>query len=110
MTRQAIPVEEAFAQWREDPEYVKEYDALEEEFALAEAFIRARAQADLTQEQVAERMGTTQAVVARLESGRAKPSTRTLERFAKATGTRLRIAFEPGAVGSARRAASPPSR
>jgi ribosome-binding protein aMBF1 (putative translation factor) len=95
MTRKYIPVEEAVAEWRKDPDYVKAYDALEEEFALAEAFIRARAQADLTQEQVAERMGTTQAVVARLESGRVKPSTRTLERFAKATGTRLRIAFEP---------------
>jgi transcriptional regulator with XRE-family HTH domain len=40
-------------------------------------------------------MGTTQAVVARLESGRTMPSTRTLERFAKATNTRLRISFEP---------------
>lgn len=86
---------EAFAEWCKDPAYVAEYDALEEEFAFAEAFIRARAQADLTQEQVVLRMGTTQAVVARLESGRVKPSTRTLERFAKATGTRLRIAFEP---------------
>lgn len=95
MSRKYIPVEEAFAEWRKDPEYVKEYDALEEEFALAETFIRARVQADLTQEQVAERMGTTQAVIARLESGRVKPSTRTLERFAKATGMRLRIAFEP---------------
>ena len=40
-------------------------------------------------------MGTTQAVVARLESGRMKPSTRTLERFAKATDSRVRITFEP---------------
>ena len=40
-------------------------------------------------------MGTIQAVVARLESGKAMPSTRTLERFAKATHTRLRISFEP---------------
>ncbi len=86
---------ETFAEWRKDPAYVAEYAALEEQFALAEAFIRARAQADLTQEQVALRMGTTQAVIARLESGRVKPSTRTLEQFARATGTRLRIAFEP---------------
>jgi transcriptional regulator with XRE-family HTH domain len=57
--------------------------------------IKARGEADMTQEQVAEAMGTTQAVVARLESGKALPSTRTLERFAKATRTRLRISFEP---------------
>jgi len=48
-----------------------------------------------TQEQVAQAMGTTQAVVARLESGKVLPSTRTLERFASATRSRLRISFEP---------------
>jgi hypothetical protein len=49
-------------------------------------------------------MGTTQAVIARLEGGRIKPTTRTLERFAKATRTRLRISFEPeGARRGARR-------
>jgi hypothetical protein len=40
-------------------------------------------------------MGTKQTVIARLESGRAKPSTRTLERYAEATGRRLKISFEP---------------
>ena len=95
MTRKLIPVEESFAEWREDPAYVKAYDALEGEFALAKAMIEARAQAGLTQEQLAQRMKTTQAVIARLESGRVKPSTRTLERFAAATGMRLRISFEP---------------
>jgi transcriptional regulator with XRE-family HTH domain len=49
----------------------------------------------MTQEQVAEAMGTTQAAIARLESGKVLPSTRTLERFAKATRTRFRISFEP---------------
>ena len=78
-----------------DPEFRAEYDALEEEFALACALIRARGEADMTQEEVAKAMGTTQAVVARLESGRIMPSTRTLQRFAKATKSRLRISFEP---------------
>jgi transcriptional regulator with XRE-family HTH domain len=82
-------------QWMKEPEYRKAYDALEGEFALAAALIKARADADMTQEQVAEAMGTTQAVIARLESGRIMPSTRTLERFARATGMRLRISFEP---------------
>jgi len=47
------------------------------------------------QEQLAKRMHTTQAVIARLESRRVKPSTRTLERLAAATGVKLRISFEP---------------
>ena len=95
MTRQFIPVNESFAKWREDPEYQAAYDALEDEFALVRALIEARARAGLTQEQVAQRMGTTQAVIARLEGGSAQPSTLTLRRFAKATGTRLKISFEP---------------
>jgi ribosome-binding protein aMBF1 (putative translation factor) len=104
MTRKNIPVGEVFAKWREDPAYVAAYEELAEEFALAEALIKARAHADMTQEDVAKAMGTTQAVVARLESGRSKPSTRTLERFAKATHTRLRISFEPdeGTIGVGR--------
>src|SRR6188768_3737641 len=95
MTRRYVPAEKAFAEWRKDPEYVTEYDALEEEFALANALIKARANAEMTQQDVAKAMGTTQAVVARLESGRSMPSTRTLQRYAKATRTRLRISFEP---------------
>lgn len=93
--RKFIPVGESFSQWEKDPKYVASYAALEEEFALASSLIKARSAADMTQEQVAQAMGTTQAVVARLESGKALPSTRTLQRFAKATRSRLRITFEP---------------
>jgi DNA-binding phage protein len=103
MTRKHIPVGELVDEWMvdewmKDPAFVAAYDALEEEFALADAFIRAQARAELTQEEVARRMGTTQAVVARLASGCANPSTRRLERFATATGTWLRVAFEPVAA------------
>jgi ribosome-binding protein aMBF1 (putative translation factor) len=93
MKTKFIPVENSFKKWKKDPKYVAAYNALEAEFALASAMIKARADADMTQRQVAKAMGTTQAVVARLESGKVLPSTRTLERFAKATKTRLRISF-----------------
>ena len=93
--RKMIPVDEAIARWRKDPAYRKDYDALEQEFALVSQVIKARADAGLTQEQLAKRMNTSQAVVARLESGRIMPSMRTLTRFAQATGHRLKISFEP---------------
>jgi hypothetical protein len=51
MTRKFIPVEEAVKEWRKDPEYVAEYDALEEEFALASALVQARGLAPVTQQQ-----------------------------------------------------------
>ena len=95
MTRKFIPAEESFARWRKDPEFMKEYDALEEEFARANMVIGARTHADLSQAELAERMGTSQSAIARLESGRVKPSTRTLEKLAAATGMKLRIVLEP---------------
>jgi transcriptional regulator with XRE-family HTH domain len=83
------------SQLLKDPAVRKEYDALEEEFALILAVAKARRRAGLSQAQLAKRMKTTQSTIARLESGRGKPSTRTLARFAKATGHRLKISFEP---------------
>ena len=64
------------------------YDALADEFDLARELIAARVRAGLTQAEVAERMGTTQSVVARLESGAQMPSVNTLLKFAKATRSR----------------------
>lgn len=79
----------------EDPAYRDAYDTLDEEFALVNALIQARTRAHLSQAQVASRMGTTESAISRLESGRVKPSTRTLERYARATGHRLHIHLEP---------------
>jgi|GEM_PF-5418917 len=56
---------------------------------------RARTRAGLTQEQLAEKMETSQSAIARIESGRSISSGNTLQRFARATGTHLRIKFEP---------------
>jgi transcriptional regulator with XRE-family HTH domain len=80
--------------WRQDKAYQKAYDALEDEFALAAALIEARLRAGLTQGELAERMRTTQSAVARIEGGHI-PTIRTLEKIAKATGSRLKISFEP---------------
>ena len=80
--------------WMKEPAYRKEYEGLEEEFALASAMIAARTRAGLTQDQLARRMKTTQSTIARLESGRTVPSGRTLQRIAEATGSRLKISFE----------------
>lgn len=63
-----------------------DYDAITDEFAIARELIAARARAGLSQSEVAQRMGTTQSVVARLESGKRPPSMRTVERFAQAVG------------------------
>lgn len=70
-----------------------EYDGLDEEFRFLDEFLKARAAAGVTQAEVAERIGTTQSAVARLESGRGKhsPSIATLEKYAHALGCRLEL-------------------
>ncbi len=88
-------VKDLHKKWSKNPKYRAEYKKLGPEYDLAGAIIEARIKAGLTQNQLAKKMKTTQSVIARLEGGRVNPSTKTLERFAKATGTRLRIHFEP---------------
>jgi transcriptional regulator with XRE-family HTH domain len=98
-----ISLKELKARFFKNSQVRKEYDALEEEFALIAAIAKARLRAGLSQAQLAKRMKTTQSAIARLESGRGRPSTTTLSRFAKATGHKLKISFEPMSVGKKRR-------
>lgn len=80
--------------WSEDPEYRSAYNELRPEFKIARMLIDARAQAGLTQAQLAERIQTAQSAVARFESGRIHLSTGTLKKIERATGMRLKISFE----------------
>lgn len=88
-------VSELHKKWSKNPKYAKAFAELAPEYAVARAVIKARALAGLTQEELAERMDTSQSAIARLESGRGRPSTETLMRLAVATGTELSISFTP---------------
>lgn len=74
------------------------YDTQADEYAIARELIAARTRAGLSQGEVALRMGTTQSVVARLESGKRPPSMRTMQRFAQAVGGHAVLRIEPRAV------------
>ncbi len=78
-----------------DPEVREAYEAMAPEFELARELIGARARAGLTQQELAERMGTTQSAIARLESGGRLPSMKTLLRYAQATGARPVVKLVP---------------
>ena len=75
------------------PDVRREYEKLEEEFEILDEILRARAEAGVTQAELAARIGTTQSVVARLETGLGKhsPSIGTLKRYASALGYRLQV-------------------
>jgi len=86
-----IPLKEFMARSLENPDVKREFDALEQEFAIASELIRARARAGLSQAELAARMGTSQSAIARLESGQTLPSTKTLLRFAEATQSKVEL-------------------
>jgi transcriptional regulator with XRE-family HTH domain len=69
------------------------YEELAEEFAFLDEVLRARAEAGLTQAEVAKRIGTTQSAVARLESATSghSPSIASLQRYAKALGCHVEV-------------------
>lgn len=92
-----IAHDRVYARWRKQVDFKKARAELADEFALVAELIRARIKAGLTQAQVAERMHSTQPAIARLENGGRIPSTRTLQRYARATGHRLRISLVPKA-------------
>ena len=72
------------------------YGALEAEYALANQMLQARARAGLTQDAVADLMGTTKSAISRLESaGRHAPSIATLRRYAQAVGCELQVKLVP---------------
>ncbi|MCI8375109.1 MAG: helix-turn-helix transcriptional regulator [Lachnospiraceae bacterium] len=77
----------------EDPEFRKEYENLEPEFDIIRAMIEARKQQHITQKELSERTGITQADISRIENGTRNPSLDMLKRLAKGMGMRLRLEF-----------------
>jgi ribosome-binding protein aMBF1 (putative translation factor) len=82
------------SEWMTDGSTRSEYFALADDFSMARELVSARTRAGLTQAEVAERMGTTQSVVARLEGGKRQPSLRTVQRYAQAIGCRDTVKLE----------------
>ncbi|MFP5234376.1 MAG: helix-turn-helix domain-containing protein [Acidobacteriota bacterium] len=86
-----IPFQKFKAQALRNPAVKAAYDALAPEFEISAELIRARRRAGLSQAELAERMGTSQSTIARLESGQTLPSTKTLLRYAQATGSKVKV-------------------
>ncbi len=78
-----------------DPEFRKEYEALEPEHRLASALIRLRLARGLTQEELARLMNTKQESIARLESGNSLPSLTTVKKAADALDADIEISLRP---------------
>src|SRR5882672_257718 len=86
-----IQFEKLKARLLANPKVKAEYDALAPEFEIAAELLKARLRAGLSQAELAAKMGTSQSTIARLENGHTLPSTKTLLRYAEATGSRFRV-------------------
>ena len=94
-----FPFGELVREWRKDASFVAEYERIGPAMELAFALADARHQAGLTQAELALRMKTSQAAIARLEGGRVKPTWETVERYAGAIGRRAVVTLEPLEAG-----------
>ncbi len=77
----------------EDPEFKKEWDALDTETQLMRAMLDARLEAGMTQEQLSKKTGINQSNLSRIERGVGNPSMATIERIAAALGKKVSISF-----------------
>ena len=79
----------------QDPEVKAEYDALEPEFDIIRTMIKARKEQNITQKELSERTGITQADISRIENGSRNPSLDMMKRLAKGLAMRLKLEFVP---------------
>ena len=79
----------------QDPEFKKEYEALQPEMDITRAILDARIDAGMTQLELSEKSGISQADISRLEKGTRNPSIALLKRLAEAMDSTLKIEFVP---------------
>lgn len=78
-----------------DPEFRKEYEALDTEYSIMQVIIDARNAMNMSQQELSKRTGIAQSDISKLENGNANPSIKTLRRLAEGLGMKLKISFEP---------------
>lgn len=79
----------------QNAEVKEEYDALQPEYDIIQAMISARVNQNLTQKELSERTGITQADISRIENGTRNPSLSMVKRLAEGLGMQLKLEFIP---------------
>jgi len=90
-----IPFEELHEEWMKDPKFREAYEDLEPEFQLAKVLIDARVKRKITSAEIAEKVGTKELAISRLEGMEGNPSLSLIKRIAKALDVRLVFRLEP---------------
>lgn len=86
-------LDNALKEYMRDPEFKKEWDALEPQYQIIKAILDARKAANMTQKELSELTGITQADISRLESGNSNPTINTIQRIATGLGINIQVNF-----------------
>lgn len=86
---------ELHKKWMKDSGFRREYEKLQPHFEIASKIIEARIKSKITQQELAKRMGTGQAVISRLENANSKPSLSLVQRLADALNLKVELRFTP---------------
>ena len=81
-----------------DPEFAREYKALEPEYEIIRQVIQSRSEQNITQKELAERIGIKQSNISRLESGNYNPSLEFLKKIASGLGKEVHIEFRDSSL------------
>jgi predicted transcriptional regulator len=79
----------------QNPEVKAEYDELQPEYDIIQAMIDARVSQNITQMELSERTGITQADISRIENGTRNPSLSMVKKLAQGLGMQLKLEFVP---------------
>lgn len=82
-----------FEKHMKNPKFKKEYDALESEYSIIQAFIDARKASKLTQKQLSERTGIDQADISKIETGNSNPTLQLIQRLADGMNMAVKLEF-----------------
>lgn len=93
MKHNMIDFQEFFESRLKDPVFRTEWDKVEPQYQLERAIIKARIERGMTQSELAKKVGTTQAVISRIESTNTNPTINMVNKIAKAFGKKLKIEF-----------------
>lgn len=85
--------DEHLAEQMEDPEFAREWERLEPEYAVINAILDAQQELGITQSELAARCGMKQSALSRLETGKTSPTLKTLQQLADGMGKKLVIQF-----------------
>ena len=88
-----MTVDELFKERMKDPDFIKEYEALQNEFRLVDKILTEREKSNMTQAELAKKSGIPQCDISRIESGKGNPTLKTLRKIAQAFGKRLEVSF-----------------